>query len=207
MFFRAMFVVVLLGAAAAVERTVSGVEAAVTREPLESLPFSLGEWEGRPAEPLPKDVVALLGVDEHIYRTYVRDGIPVGLYAGYYNSQRRGDTIHSPQNCLPGAGWHPVSRATLQLAGSAGPVPVNQFVIQNGLQRQVVLYWYHGRGRVVANEYANKAFLMWDAARIRRTNGGLVRLITPVTTSTDDAVTHVAAFAATLLPKLEGLMP
>ena len=54
-------------------------------------------------------------------------------------------------------------------------VPVNQFVIQKALDRQVVFYWYHGRGRVTANEYANKAFLMLDAAHLHRTNGGLVR--------------------------------
>jgi EpsI family protein len=201
---RAVFVIVLLVAAAVVERTVSGAEATVTRAPLESLPFVLGEWQGEKAAPLAKDVVALLGADEHIYRTYVRAGIPVGLYAGYYDSQRRGDTIHSPQNCLPGAGWHPVSSGTLQLAGA---VHVNQYLIQKGLQQQVVLYWYQGRGRVVANEYANKAFLMWDAARLRRTNGGLVRIITPVTTSTDAAVAQAAGFASALLPKLEGLMP
>jgi EpsI family protein len=204
---RALVVIVLLAATAVVERTVSGAEAPVKRAPLESLPFVLGEWEGRPAAPLAKDVVALLGVDEHIYRTYVRDGVPVGLYAGYYDSQRRGDTIHSPQNCLPGAGWHAVSSGTLQLAGAAAPVHVNRYVIQKGMQQQVVLYWYQGRGRVVANEYVNKAYLMWDAARLRRTNGGLVRLITPVTASTDAAVADVAGFASALLPSLERLMP
>ena len=96
--------------------------------------------------------------------------MPVGLYAGYYRSQRQGDTIHSPQNCLPGAGWRPVSSATINLTSPGGSVPVNQYVIQKGLDQQVVLYWYQGRGRVVANEYANKALLMWDAATLQRTN-------------------------------------
>jgi EpsI family protein len=204
---RASIVIVLLGVTAALEQGVSGGEATVNRAPLESLPFVLGDWTGEAAAPLTKDVVAMLGVDEYIYRTYVRDDIHVGLYAGYYTSQRRGDTIHSPRNCLPGAGWHPISSGTLQLAGSSGPALVNQYVIQKGLQRQVVLYWYQGRGRVVADEYLNKAFLMWDAARLRRTNGGLVRIMSPVTTSNAAAVTHVAAFATALLPNIERLMP
>lgn len=203
---RVFIVIALLAATALVERTVSGAEARVDREPLESLPFVLGEWEGRPSAPLAKDVVAVLGVDEHIYRVYVRDGIPLSLYAGYYDSQRRGDTIHSPQNCLPGAGWQPVSSGTLPLGG-AQSARVNRYVIQKDLQKQVVLYWYHGRGRIVANEYANKVFLMWDAARLRRTNGGLVRIMTPVTSSTDAAVEHAAAFASTLVPALQRLMP
>ena len=204
---RVLIVVTLLALTAAVERTVSGAEAKVEREPLESLPYLLGDWQGRPATPLAKDIVAVLGVDEHIYRAYVRDGIPLSLYAGYYDSQRRGDTIHSPQNCLPGAGWHPVSSGTLQLEGIGEPVHVNRYVIQKELQRQVVLYWYHGRGRIIANEYTNKALLMWDAARLRRTNGGLVRIITPVTSSTEAAVEHASAFACTLVPALQRLMP
>jgi EpsI family protein len=151
--------------------------------------------------------VALLGVDDYIHRVYVSDsGVPVGLYAGYYVSQRQGDTIHSPQNCLPGAGWRPVSSSTVDLASSSGKVTVNQYVIQKGLDQQVVLYWYQGRGRVVANEYANKALLMWDAARLQRTNGGLVRVMSPLTPGRD-AAADVAAFATALLPRLQQLMP
>lgn len=204
---RACVVVLLLGGAAAAERAASGVEASVPREPLESLPFVLGEWRGRAAPPLAKDVVTLLGVDEHVYRTYAHGSDVVGLYAGYYNSQRRGDTIHSPQNCLPGAGWQPVSTGTRQIESAAGVVTVNEYVIQKGAQQQLVLYWYQGRGRIVANEYRNKALLMWDAARLHRTNGGLVRIIAPASTSIGAARDAAAAFAAALLPRLERTMP
>ena len=106
---RVAVVVLLLFGTAVMERAVSGAEADVPRESMQTLPLAFDGWQGRAAAPLAKDVVALLGVDEHVYRTYFRDGIPVNLYAGYYQSQRRGDTIHSPQNCLPGAGWQPVS--------------------------------------------------------------------------------------------------
>lgn len=207
MILRALFIVGLLAATAAAERTVSVGEKPVSRDPLSSLPLVLGEWEGRPAAPLPRDVITLLGVDEHIHRTYFRGGMPVNVYAGYYDSQRRGDIIHSPQNCLPGAGWTPVASGTVEVKSVDGRVRVNRYVIQKDLRQQVVLYWYQGRGRVVANEYANKALLMWDAARLRRTNGGLVRIISPVTTTTDAAAAHAAAFASALLPTLGKLMP
>ena len=207
MILRAAVVIVLLGAAAAAERSASGPESAVSRAPLDSLPFVITDWKGIGAEPFSNDVIRLLGVDEHINRTYVRGEHALGLYAGYYNSQRRGDTIHSPQNCLPGAGWHPVSSKALQLATAHGAVKVNEYVIQKGLQQQVVLYWYQGRGRIIANEYMNKAYLMWDAATLRRTNGGLVRIISPVTTTTEAAVANAAGFASALVPLLERLMP
>jgi EpsI family protein len=86
-------------------------------------------------------------------------------------------------------------------------VQVNQFVIQKGLDRQLVYYWYQGRGRIVANEYRNKALLMFDAARLHRTNGGLVRLIAPISTSADAAKRSLTSFAVLLLPHLDRHLP
>lgn len=204
---RAVIVVLMLAGAALFTTKVSGTEAAVDRQPLATLPHTFDGWSGREATPLADDIVAQLGVDDYIHRTYISEaGAPIGLYAGYYGSQRQGDTIHSPQNCLPGAGWRPVSSSIVMLQSGDRQVPVNQYVIQKGLDQQVVLYWYQGRGRVVANEYANKALLMWDAATLQRTNGGLVRVMSPVLPGRD-AAAEVTKFATALLPKLERLMP
>jgi EpsI family protein len=152
-------------------------------------------------------VVARLGVDDYISRRYSRAESSVGLYVGYYHSQRQGDTIHSPQNCLPGAGWRPVVSRTTGVRAGGRTLRVNEYVIQKGLDRQVVFYWYQGRGRVVANEYANKALLMLDAARLNRTNGGLVRMIAPVVTTTDAAVEELTAFVSALFPRLSRHLP
>jgi EpsI family protein len=132
---------------------------------------------------------------------------PIGLYVGYYASQRQGDTIHSPQNCLPGAGWHPVSSAIREIHTGGRTVRVNEYIIEKGTSRQVVLYWYQGRGRVVANEYANKGLLMLDAARLHRTNGGLVRVLAPVSLSTADTARDASAFAAALFSHLDKYLP
>jgi EpsI family protein len=205
---RTAVVLALLAGAGLYSARAASVEAFVPREPLASLPLVLGEWHGREAAPLADDVLGQLGVDDYVNRRYARDGAPpVGIYVGYYASQRQGDTIHSPQNCLPGAGWRPVETGVTELRVGERMVPVNQFVIQKGLDRQVVLYWYHGRGRVTANEYANKAFLMLDAARLHRTNGGLVRLITPVVSTAEAAKSELAAFAAILFVHLDGHLP
>ena len=204
---RTILVVVLLAAVGLFGTRAVATERTVDRAPLAALPHELNGWQGRDARPFADDVVALLGVDDYIHRTYVNEsGAPVSLYAGYYGSQRQGDTIHSPQNCLPGAGWRPISATTVTLLSPRGEVSVNQYVIQKGLDKQVVLYWYQGRGRVVANEYRNKLLMMWDAATKRRTNGGLVRVIAPVVPG-NDAARDAALFATALLPHLERLMP
>jgi EpsI family protein len=204
---RALILVALIAGAGVYAAGASGPETPIDRAPLASLPLTLDGWEGRDATPFADDLVAALGVDDYINRYYARGTPPVALYVGYYASQRQGDTIHSPQNCLPGAGWQPVSSERVTLQANGIPVDVNRYVIQKGLERQAVLYWYQGRGRVVANEYANKAWLMLDAARLRRTNGALVRIITPIVSTPAAAFDELSAFTATLFPRLAAHLP
>lgn len=205
---RAALVAVLILGAGLYGTRAASTEAAVERESLAALPLELNGWHGREAAPLADDVLGQLGVDDYINRQYAGPGgTPVGVYVGYYASQRQGDTIHSPQNCLPGAGWRPVEESIAHVDVGGRDLAVNKFVIQKGLDRQVVYYWYQGRGRVTANEYANKAYLMLDAARLNRTNGGLVRLIAPVTTTAEAATADLSSFVAVLFPHLDRLLP
>jgi len=185
-------------------------ETAVARTPLAQVPFRIGEWSGRDAGSFQDDVIAAAGVDEYINRQYAAapGGVPISLYVGYYASQRQGDTIHSPQNCLPGSGWQPVESGTATVTVGARREQINRYVVQKGGDRAVVLYWYQGRGRITASEYANKAWLMLDAARMHRTDGGLVRVIAPVTADNSTAMTNGAlAFTSSLMRILGEYLP
>ena len=202
---RALVILALVIGTAAYSRHVTAEEALVPRVSLAELPLEIDGWQGRAAPAFPDDIVSQLGVDDYINRRYTSaQGVPISLYVGYYDQQRQGDSIHSPQNCLPGAGWQAIDSTTHELADGAR---VNRYVIQKGIDTQVVLYWYQGRGRIVANEYANKALLMLDAARIRRTSGGLVRVIMPVTTTPEAAINDLSRFSAALLPHLTRHLP
>jgi EpsI family protein len=205
---RAFVAAALIVSAGVYARGATGPERTPARPPLAELPAELGSWQGREAPAFRDDVLAQLGVDDYVNRQYVDGaGIPISVYVGYYASQRQGDTIHSPQNCLPGAGWQPVyaDRADIGTGGAAAPV--NRFVIQKGLDRQAVFYWYQGRGRIVANEFANKGWLMLDAARLHRTDGGLVRLITPIVSNPEAAFASLTAFSHALMPHLSIHLP
>jgi EpsI family protein len=205
---RSLILVALIAGAGVYASGASREEAPVARASLTELPMTLGEWQGRDAAPFDDDIVTALGVDDYINRHYIRDGHPsVAIYVGYYASQRQGDTIHSPQNCLPGAGWRPVSfeRVTIDAAGTR--IPANRYLIQKGIEKQAVVYWYQGRGRVVANEYANKLWLMFDAATLGRTNGSLVRMITPVVDEPASAFDELSAFTAAVFPRLTAHLP
>jgi EpsI family protein len=183
------------------------------REPLPALPMQIDDWRGQNSQPFSDDIVAVLGVDEYVSRWYrTPNRHLVSLYVGYYETQRQGDTIHSPMNCLPGAGWQPVETGTLAIdvAGRAAPIEVNRVVIQKGLDRQVALYWYQSHGRVVANEYWSKIFMVYDAVRLNRSDAALVRVISPISSSDGDGsvATRVSSeFVQSLWPSLERHLP
>jgi EpsI family protein len=187
----------------------SGHEVPVPRQSLSTLPAHLGEWQSQGEQPLDDEVLQVLGVDEYVNRTYVNPaGLPLNLYIGYYASQRQGSTIHSPQNCLPGSGWQPVEASRLELDAAGHSFPVNRYVIEKSLRRQVVYYWYQGRGRIVANDYANKLWLMLDAARLHRTNGSLVRIVVPQLPRQAAAADRAAAeFSSGIAPLLPAYLP
>jgi EpsI family protein len=202
---RSLIILTFLGATAVLAARPE--ETQVTRSALVALPSTLDEWRGHDTDAFADDVVSQLGVDEYINRIYVGGAAPIALYVGYYASQRQGDTIHSPQNCLPGAGWRPIEAGYQDLAIGPRTVFVNRYVIQKGVERQVVLYWYQGRGRIIASEYANKFLLMWDAARLNRSNGALVRVITPVISTIGESTATATQFSAALLPVLTEHIP
>jgi EpsI family protein len=152
------------------------------REDLANLPMHMGEWQGMLVPEMDPEVLAVLGVDNYVNRLYFSsDRSAIGLYIGYYQSQREGDTIHSPLNCLPGAGWNPVERKVLSVPIESAPaIRINSIFIVKGLEKQSVLYWYQSHGRVVTSEYWAKIYTVLDALRTNRTDAALVRVITPV---------------------------
>ena len=210
MIVRALTLSAVIVAGGAVARLAQTPERPIARTPLSGLPCAVEGWTCDGDTPLDRKALAVLGVDDYLNRTYKGDQA-VGLYIAYYGSQRQGESIHSPQNCLPGSGWQPVSsmRTTLDAAGTS--LPINRYVVQKGVERQVVLYWYQGRGRVVANEYLNKFWLMVDQARLGRSNAALVRIVAPAAGTGDEALQLASAsadqFARAVFPRLSSHLP
>ncbi len=182
------------------------------RASVSDLPLALGTWRGQDLPPISDRIMSNLGVDDYIDRAYVNfQGAQLELYIGYYLSQSQNDSIHSPLNCLPGAGWNPVRREHLQIAVGDRNIDVNRIAIRKGLQESVVLYWYHSHGRAVANEYWAKFYTVADAMRTGRTDAALVRITCP-TRSLDAADEEEAGrlaseFAQLLYPYLSRYVP
>lgn len=183
----------------------------LTRKSLEQLPHRVDSWEARDF-PIEEEVQKALGATELLNRVYQdpQTKISLGLFVAFFESQRKGGSIHSPKNCLPGSGWEPVKWGTtpLEVAGYPNAVEVNRYVIQKDLDKQIVLYWYQSQGRIIASEYSAKAYLVWDALTKNRTDGALVRIVSPVIQGDEAAALERAtSFARNIFPMLQEHIP
>lgn len=172
---------------------------------LAAVPLKVGQWRGTDV-PLETRVVKALGTDDYLNRLYTGpDGSEVGLYVGYFGMQRTDESIHSPRNCLPGTGWQPIGSSYISLQLPDGrQIRINQYLVQKGFDRQVVLYWYQSHGRVVASEYRAKLDMVLDAITRHRTDSALVRVNTPLTGAGKD---RAAAFVSDIWPELDQQLP
>ena len=185
-------------------------------EPLNLLPETMGQWSSQDV-PINQETLDILGDGRFLNRLYTNSGptgrlveSPISLFIGYFPTQRTGQSIHSPQNCLPGAGWSFVSSRKIYLDGpELKNYAVGEYVIANGTAKQVVLYWYLAHGRSIANDYVAKAYMMADAIRYNRTDGALVRLVTPLNSNETlaSAQARVVKFADHLVPMLPRFIP
>jgi len=174
---------------------------------LQTLPLTIGSWQGRDDGRLDKDIERTLQADSYLVRTYTRGPAQVGLYVAYYATQRTGHTIHSPLNCLPGTGWDWLERGRQTVAAPAGQTfEINRAIAQKDTNRLLLYYWYQSRGRIVASDYTNKLLLMRDSLTLHRSDGALVRVVTPASGGLDGSA-DALAFITALYPALVNHLP
>lgn len=186
-------------------------EAGIGRRPLSELPAKLGRWQQRGAEiRFDEQTESILRTTDYTMRDYVlpETGRTANIYVGYYASQRTGATYHSPRNCLPGAGWEMRDPRTVMIATPSGKTfAANHYIIENDRYKEVLIYWYQGRGRVVASEYSDKVYTVLDSMLRRRSDGALVRVMTGVGDSESEATRAAVDLAARLADNLNSYVP
>lgn len=158
-------------------------EVAVERKPLSEISVQLGDWRQKGSDiRFSEQTESVLRTSDYVMREYMdAQGTIANLYIGYYASQRSGATYHSPQNCMPGAGWEMKSPQLVEITTPAGKSFVaNRYLVENGPSKQILIYWYQGRGRAVASEYNDKIYTVLDSIGRRRSDGSMVRIMIPV---------------------------
>jgi EpsI family protein len=187
--------------------------------PLNQLPTTMGP---RTSVDIPIDAesLAILGKGDFLNRLYVApsyvasggagDRSAIGLYIAYFPTQRTGQSIHSPQNCLPGAGWTFQSSGITSFTDAKGKVyNVGEYLITNGNATDEALYWYQLHGDSIASDYKAKIMTLVDSIRYGRTDEALIRIMTPVSPGEDRSAarSRVVGFAEQIAPLLPAYVP
>jgi exosortase D (VPLPA-CTERM-specific) len=210
-----MFVVavILLGANLAISYTVNFREKIPAKKNLDQFPLKIGEWSAERNESMAQKFIDRLDLSEYVIINYQNhNGKKINFYVAYYESQRKGESIHSPATCLPGSGWSFDQSGTVAITnvpGQNGTMEVNQAIMQSGRNRQITYYWFPVRGRILNNAYQLKIYNFWDALTQQRTDGALVRLITSVyeDETLADAEKRLQNFVRDIEPVLEEYIP
>jgi EpsI family protein len=185
-------------------------EAHVSRRNLKDFPAEIGSWRQVGGDlRFDDETEKVLRADDYLSRNFVSNGHTASFYVGYYATQRNGATYHSPLNCLPGSGWvmSDPARITITPTGGGAPFEANRFVIANGRDRALMIYWYQGRGRAVASEYWGKIYTVLDSVRRRRSDGAMVRVMVPVGNSQEEAQSTAVEMASQAAAELPAFVP
>ncbi len=177
-------------------------------KPLEAFPIQIDGWSGT-TQKFSQNVYDILGVDDSVlvdYKNGKKD--KVSMYVGYYESQKQGEIIHSPKNCMLGSGWQPIEISEIKISLDTGEIPVMKMIVGKHSQKRVVLYWYQSGNRAVANEYFQRLYFIHDSIRYNRTNAAFIRFISPV--SGDDyegSLQLLTNFIKKIMPLLNEFLP
>ena len=205
----ALIVVAVAGSASFGDRT----EAPQKRDKLINFPMRFADWRGRQSA-LEKKIVDVLKFDDYILANFRRDKPTdtVNFYVAYYASQSAGQSAHSPSTCIPGGGWEIQDIRRHIVADAIGPdrpLAVNRVLIAKGNTKQLVYYWFEQRGRRMTSEYRVKWYLFWDGITKSRTDGALIRLVTPVFQgdSVSNADRRLTEFLRAMYPQIAAHVP
>jgi EpsI family protein len=186
----------------------------VQRDSFAQFPLELGNWSGS-TNNLTQEIETVLGADDYFLAEYgsLENGETVGVFMAFYNKLTGGSGIHSPEVCLPVGGWE-VSNWTEKFVNtdsnsSLSAITVNRAIIQRGLSRQLVYYWFDQHGRTITSSYVSKLYTIIDSIKFGRTDAGIVRLVTPIAEneSEADADARLRAFMFAIRPVLPDFIP
>lgn len=176
---------------------------------LDQFPDTIGTFSRSDTYTFTPEIIDSAGMDNYIMWQFMdTDGYTLGLYIGYYQAQHKNELIHSPKHCLPGSGWstEQQQQISIQLPANNQHQKINRLLMQNGMERQLVQFWYQGRGHVIASEYLDRALMVWDSLTRRRSDGSLVRLTGPGDDLERDTEKQ-QQFITALLPILDQFIP
>jgi len=180
--------------------------------PLALFPRTLGDFNLVQEGVVEPEVLEVLKADDTLTRAYASPTGAANLFMAYFNTQRTGQSPHSPKNCLPGSGFQPVENGTIDIAAGGETIHINRYLVARGENESLVMYWYQSQGRVIADEFAAKFWLITDSIRKHRSDTALVLVVVGVPPSQDGSGRAAAqktavAFVQAAYPQVKAYLP
>jgi EpsI family protein len=200
----------VLVAQAVVYYKAAGSERTPLAAPLSAFPLQIGEWRMDEEGVVDKETLDVLKADDTLVRIYANPDLRAraSLFIAYFQTQRTGQSPHSPKNCLPGSGWQPEENDEVDVPVGSETIRINHYLVSKGDEASLVYYWYQSQGRAIANEFAAKFYLIADSIRKHRSDTSLVRIIVPVPTGgAKFAKTVGLDFVKAVYPTVKAYLP
>jgi exosortase D (VPLPA-CTERM-specific) len=201
---------VLLAATFALSRGVEFREKVPLKKSFNEFPLTIGEWTGT-RQSMEQLFIDALHFSDYIMVSYrTPKGPEIDFYVAYYETQLKGETTHSPETCLPGSGWSFEKAGVARITdGDGRTMEVNRALMEKSGRRQLMYFWFPQRGRILTSLIQVKIYSFWDALTRQRTDGALVRIITPVYESErlEDAEKRLQRFIREIAPALGEFIP
>jgi EpsI family protein len=202
----------VLGIGISTTHAILGAENKLYQTRLKDFPERIEDWRLIKSHSLDQRTLEILKVDDYTMRDYAdREGNVISLYIGYFQAQRQGKVIHSPRQCLPGSGWNPLSTEIIEISvpnmGISNSFKINKMLMIKGSERQWFLFWYQGRGRIYADEFLNKIYLILDGTVKRRTDGALIRVNCNSEPDASAALERQKRFVRSIFPYIRSYIP
>jgi len=185
----------------------------INRDPFVLFPREIGDWQSGAPQSLESSVARVLGADDYHAVSLTRSDAAarVDLFMAWYKDRSRGGT-HSPEVCLPAGGWEIAEIESQNVAYDTVPGGVfslNRTIIQKGVDRMLVYYWYEHRGQRTASDFTAKLHILMGTVLAGRQDSAIVRLITPILPDETelDAAARLEDVMAPLLEKLPRFIP
>jgi EpsI family protein len=169
-------------------------------QPLDTIDRNIAGFTGSDNAALDRATLSALKCDRYLSRSYRKPDLQADLFIAYYAQQRSGESMHSPKHCLPGGGWEIWNYASTDVTVANRSFKINNYSISHDSDRELVLYWYQSKSRIIASEYLGKILLARDALLQNSTAASIVRIIVP---DRPGALNQARGFASAVIPQVQ----
>jgi len=157
---------------------------------------------------LSENVMKVLMPTEYLSRRYASEsGDVVDMYLSFFDGGPDSGRIHSPKNCVAGAGWTELSseRVVMNLGGE--DVNLVKSIYAKDATREVIYYWFDMRGNTMSDEYSLKLAEITGSMFHRRRDQSFMRISVQARDNVDAAQKRVEDFLRDFYPLIRDYLP